>query len=184
MGIMVGVGTVLEDDPMLNCRLPASKDPIRIICDTNLSTPLGSQVVKTAKEQQTILATCTGDEKKQQKYRDRGCEVLVVPKKDGKVDLRVLMKCLAEKGIDSILLEGGGTLNDSALQSGIVKEIHAYVAPKLFGGATAKTPVMGDGVMTPDEAYLLQNVRVEPVGTDYVWIGELCERRQTCLPEL
>lgn len=184
MGIMVGVGTVLEDDPMLNCRLPDSKDPIRIICDTNLSTPLGSQVVKTAKEQQTILATCTGDEKKQQEYRDRGCEVLVVSKKDGKVDLRALMKCLAEKGIDSILLEGGGMLNDSALQSGIVKEVHAYVAPKLFGGATAKTPVMGCGVTTPDEAYLLRNVRVEPVGTDYVWIGELCERGQTCLPEL
>lgn len=184
MGIMAGVGTILADDPMLNCRLPDTKDPIRIICDTNLNTPLESQVVKTAKEQKTILATCMENETRQQEYRDMGCEVLVVPQKDEKVDLRVLMERLAEKGIDSILLEGGGTLNDSALQSGIVKEVHAYVAPKLFGGAGAKTPVMGSGVETPDEAYLLQHVRVEPVGTDYVWIGELCERRKTCLPEL
>ena len=172
MGIMVGVGTVLADDPLLNCRLPGKKCPIRIICDTGLKTPLESQIVRTAKQQRTILATCEREREKRKIYETAGCEIVEVPEKDGHVDLKVLMSELGSRGIDSILLEGGGTLNDSALRSGVVNEVHAYIAPKLFGGVMAKTPVMGLGVDSPAEAFSLKNVRLEQIGEDILLVGE------------
>lgn len=175
MGIMVGVGTILADNPSLNCRLHCKpqekKDPIRIICDSFLRTPLESHVVKTAGEQRTIIATCEKETEKRKQYEKAGCEIIEVAEKDGHLDLKMLMKELGDRGIDSILLEGGGTLNDSALRSGIVNEVYAYIAPKLFGGASAKTPVMGRGVDAPDEAFALENIRLEQLGEDILLIG-------------
>lgn len=143
--IMVGVGTVLADNPMLNCRMEGGKNPIRIICDTHLRTPLDTQIVATAKEIPTILATCCADRKKQEAYLAAGCQILQVNEKNGHVDLQELMQKLGEREIDSILIEGGGTLHWTALEEGIVQKVQAYIAPKLFGGRTAKTPIEGAG---------------------------------------
>ncbi len=177
-GIMVGVNTVLADDPMLNCRLPGGHSPVRIICDTHLRTPLEAQVVRTAGEIPTILATACTDEDTQKKYRERGCEVLWIPKKDGHIDLALLMERLGEKKIDSILLEGGGSLNYSALQAGIVNKVQTYLAPKLFGGEGAKSPVAGLGVETPDQAFRLVNRQIREIGEDVLieWEVEPCSR--------
>lgn len=177
-GIMVGVNTVLADDPMLNCRLPGAHSPVRIICDTHLRTPLEAQVVRTAGEIPTILATACTDEDTQKKYRERGCEVLWIPKKDGHIDLALLMERLGEKKIDSILLEGGGSLNYSALQAGIVNKVQTYLAPKLFGGEGAKSPVAGLGVETPDQAFRLVNRQIREIGEDVLieWEVEPCSR--------
>ena len=201
MGIMAGIGTVLADDPMLNCRLPGQKSPVRILCDTNLRLPLKSRIAQTAKEYRTI-DVCGADPEtdpvladRAADLRDMGVEVLPCPlpgnlrrrsadrdvvlgtfsgNPDGKntdacrsmgVDLPVLLRLLGRRGIDSILLEGGGTLNESALTSGIVDEIDAFVAPKIFGG-TAKTPVEGIGVSDPSEALLLELREVEQIGED------------------
>lgn len=166
MGIMVGVETVRRDNPMLNCRLPGKKNPVRIICDTSLRTPPEAVVVTTAKKQRTILATCCEDETRQKDYLERGCEVLRIPRDGEHLNLEILMKRLGEKKIDSILLEGGGTLNWSALSGGIVNEINAYIAPKIFGGETAKTPVSGDGVLLPGEAVCLDGRKVQQIGED------------------
>lgn len=89
---------------------------------------------------------------------------MVLPKKDNHIDLSSLMQRLGEKQTDSLLLEGGGTLNWSALQNGIVNKVQAYIAPKMFGG-NGKTPVEGFGVEHPDGAFLLS----KPVIT---WVGE------------
>lgn len=177
-GIMVGINTVLADDPMLNCRLPGGHSPVRIICDTHLRTPLEAQVVRTAGEIPTILATACTDEDTQKKYRERGCEVLWIPKKDGHIDLALLMERLGEKKIDSILLEGGGSLNYSALQAGIVNKVQTYLAPKLFGGEGAKSPVAGLGVETPDQAFRLVNRQIREIGEDVLieWEVEPCSR--------
>ena len=86
--------------------------------------------------------------------------MIVVPELDGHVDLRSLCKTLGEEGIDSILLEGGANLNWSALKQGVVKKVMTYIAPKLFGGERAKTPVAGNGVEVPKEAFLLKNSKV------------------------
>lgn len=172
-GIMVGVGTVLADDPMLTCRIPGCRSPVRIICDTELRTPMDAQVVTTAREVPTILATCCTDEAKRFTYEERGCRILTVGRRDGRADLRELMEKLGEEQIDSILLEGGGTLNWAALESGIVQKVQTYVAPKLFGGRTAKTPVEGSGVSFVADAFHLKNNKVTRIGEDFLIESEV-----------
>lgn len=173
--IMAGVGTVLADDPALTCRLPEGKNPIRIICDTRLRTPLTAQVIATAGQIPTILATCCTDPDRKKRYEDLGCQVMAVSEADGHVDLKVLMQQLGRQNIDSILLEGGGTLNWSALESGIVQKVQTYLAPKLFGGASAKTPVEGIGVSVPSDAVLLKNSVITKLGEDFLIESEVCE---------
>ncbi|MCI9487556.1 MAG: bifunctional diaminohydroxyphosphoribosylaminopyrimidine deaminase/5-amino-6-(5-phosphoribosylamino)uracil reductase RibD [Lachnospiraceae bacterium] len=172
--IMAGVGTVLADDPLLTCRMPGGKNPVRIICDTGLRTPLTSQVVSTAGQVPTILATCSGDRERWAAYEKAGCRILFVDKKGGHIDLEALMEALGRDGIDSILLEGGGTLNWSALESGIVRKVQAYLAPKLFGGRDARTPVEGDGVPSPSNAFFLKNSTVIRLGEDFLIESEVC----------
>ena len=179
-GIMVGVGTVLADDPMLNCRMPGGRNPVRIICDTHLRTPLTSRIVRTAKEISTILAVCETDRARYQPYEEAGCRILTLPQTDGHVDLKLLMKKLGEEQIDSILLEGGGTLNWAAFKSGIVREVHTYVAPKLFGGAEAKTPVEGQGVADPAEAVHLKIKEIRHLGEDLLIESEVQDVYGNC----
>lgn len=171
--IMVGIGTVLADDPLLTCRVEGGKNPIRIICDTNLKTPMTAQIVTTAQEIPTILATCCQDYEKHKVYKEKGCHVLTVKKKNEHIDLVDLMKVLGENQIDSILLEGGGTLNWAALSSGIVQKVQTYIAPKLFGGETAKTPIEGLGVKLPEKAFKLKNNRVLQLGEDILIESEV-----------
>lgn len=179
-GIMVGVGTILADDPLLTCRIEGGRDPVRIICDTHLRTPLQSQVVMTAKQVPTILATCCGDPEKQAAYQQAGCRILFLEEQCGHVNLLQLMEQLGQEQIDSILLEGGGTLNWSALESGIVQQVQAYIAPKLFGGRDAKAPIEGAGVSFPDAAFRLKNSRLEQLGEDFLIESEV---EYPCLPE-
>ena len=179
MGIMIGLGTLLADDPMLNCRIEGGRDPIRIICDSRLRTPTDSRIIRTASEIPVILATCCTDQAKIRLYQDLGCQVVTVPQKDGRVDLGELMKQLGTRGIDSILLEGGAALNAAALKSGIVHRLQAYIAPKLFGGVKASSPVGDPGVEIPDEAYRLTSPQVLNLGEDILLESEVIP----CLPE-
>lgn len=171
--IMVGVGTVLTDNPLLTCRTEGGRNPIRIICDTRLRTPLDSQIVQTAKEVPTILATCCTEKDKYVAYQDADCRILHVEEENGHVNLSLLMQQLAEEGIDSILLEGGATLNWSALQSGIVQKVEAFIAPKLFGGETAKTPISGIGFPTPSDSIVFKNYHIRQLGEDILVEGEV-----------
>lgn len=171
--IMAGVGTVLADDPLLTCRMPGGRNPVRIICDSSLRTPLSAQIVKTADQARTIFVTCNTDENRQEEFIKSGCEILVIKEKNGHLDLNDLMEKLAEKQIDSILLEGGGTLNWSAIKAGIVNYVQAYIAPKIFGGETAKSPVEGTGFASPSEAVLLKNTKITQLGEDYLLEGEV-----------
>ena len=172
-GIMVGLGTVLADDPLLTCRVEGGRNPVRIVCDTHLGTPLDRQLVQTAHEVRTILATCCTDEGRHKPYLDAGCTVLVTPERDGHVDLPYLMGQLGTLEIDSVLLEGGGTLNWAALESGVVNKVCAYIAPKLFGGRDAKTPVEGAGVPTPVQAIHLTHSKLTHLGEDILIESEV-----------
>ena len=177
--IMVGVGTILADDPLLTCRMENSRNPLRIICDTHLRTPADSRVVRTAGEIPTLLATSCADVTRQEVFRRLGCQVLVLPEKNGRIDLTALMSELGGRGIDSVLLEGGGTLNWSALECGIVRRLQCYIAPKLFGGMDSKSPIEGLGVPSPDSAYRLSGVTVTPIGEDILLESEV---ESKCLP--
>ena len=172
-GIMVGVGTVLADDPMLTCRLENSRNPVRIICDSHLRTPLTSKIVRTAATIPTILASSSKDQQKIKNYEELGCPVLYVPEKNGHIDLNRLMELLGAAKIDSILLEGGGSLNWSALECGIVQKVQTYIAPKLFGGEEAKTPVEGKGFPDPASAVLLKNSEIIRLGDDFLIESEV-----------
>ncbi|MBO5469118.1 MAG: bifunctional diaminohydroxyphosphoribosylaminopyrimidine deaminase/5-amino-6-(5-phosphoribosylamino)uracil reductase RibD [Lachnospiraceae bacterium] len=172
-GIMVGIGTVLNDDPMLTCRIPDGRNPIRIICDSKLRIPLSSQVVTTAKEVPTIVATVEPHaeymrfwNEQKQALEEQGVEVLVVAEQAGRLDLFNLMVKLGERQIDGILLEGGSTLNYAALQERIVKRIEVYVAPKLFGGAGLYTPVGGEGVELATDGMKCQLLTADKIGED------------------
>lgn len=165
--IMVGVGTVLADNPMLTCRLENGRNPVRIICDSNLRTPIDSNIVKTANEITTIIACSVSDVERITEYEKNGCKVIVCEDKaDGRVDLNKLMDILGSMKIDSILLEGGGELNSSALKCGIVNRVLTYIAPKIFGGKDAKSPVSGIGVDFPDDAYFLERRSIKYIGDD------------------
>ena len=172
--IMVGTGTVIKDDPLLTCRIPGGKNPVRIICDTNLSIPVTAKVITTAGQISTIMATSCGDRDKQQPYIDRGLRILEIPRAaDGRLSLPHLMKALAKDGVDSILLEGGGALNWSALEAGIVNKVQAYIAPKIFGGETAKTPVAGAGAALPSHGFMLANQKITLMGDDILIESEV-----------
>lgn len=180
MAIMAGVGTVLADNPHLNCRMEGGKDPVRIICDTNLRTPEDAYVVTSAKKQRTILATCCTDEKRQQTYKEKGCEILVVSRTEQGIHVRELMEQLGKAGIDSILLEGGAKLNWSMLEAGLVQKVQTYIAPKIFGSQEAKSPIGGIGVTVPDNAFFLKNTTIQKMGEDFLLESEVAR----CLPEL
>lgn len=184
MGIMVGSGTVFADDPVLNCRIAEGKNPVRIICDTSLRTPLDATVIATSGAQRTILATGCGDEKRQKKYLEMGCEILQIPREGEHLNLKILMEELGKKNIDSILLEGGSTLNWSALSAGLVNEVRAYIAPKIFGGAGAKSPVAGGGALLPEEAIQLGEMQVQHIGEDILVTARMIPKGGgKCLPE-
>ncbi len=175
-GIMVGIGTVLADDPMLNCRVEGGVDPVRIICDSNLHIPTESQIVKTASDIETIVA-CSQEalesERKQEKIRrlkEAGIQIIGTEGAHG-VNLVELMKKLGGQNIDSILLEGGGTLNASALEDGIVNKVYAYIAGKLIGGMDARSPVEGMGIDRMADAITLQNMEIEKLGDDFCIVG-------------
>lgn len=165
-GIMVGVQTVIHDNPSLTCRIPEGRNPVRIICDSNLRIPLDSNIVRTAKEIPTIVAATSEKQKIADALKDAGVQVLIVKEKQGRVDLQDLMVKLGGEEIDGILLEGGGTLNQSALESGIVHHVQAYLAPKIFGGSGRYTPVRGIGADNPDEACFLDNQKIQYFGRD------------------
>lgn len=169
MGIMAGIGTVLADDPVLNVRLEGKKSPTRIICDSCLRIPEHSQICRTAREYRTVVACgkMTRDmEEKALRLENLGIEIISLPDSRGQVDLKRLMEYLGGQGLDSILLEGGGGVNDSALRAGIVQEVKVFMAPKIFGGAGAKSSVEGIGAETPGQAVKLKLEKISQTGED------------------
>ncbi|MDD5922420.1 MAG: bifunctional diaminohydroxyphosphoribosylaminopyrimidine deaminase/5-amino-6-(5-phosphoribosylamino)uracil reductase RibD [Eubacteriales bacterium] len=187
-GILAGIGTVLADNPFLTCRDADGLNPVRIIADSHLRTPITSNIVQDIKNAdpersrfpRTILATTVDDDSRLEPYREMGCTILNVPMdKDGELDLPILMQKLGDLGIDSILLEGGGTLAWNMLREGFVQRICAFAAPKIFGGSSAKTPISGQGIDRPDEAWTLLNPEISIIGQDLLIEGDVA----ACLPE-
>jgi len=184
--ILVGIGTVLADDPMLDCRIPEGRSGVRIVCDSRLRMPENSRLVLSAREVPLIIATAAGDpqlEVKKARLEEMGVRIMAVPGADGQVDLKMLTGELAAMGIDSILMEGGGTLNEAALKQGIVDRLQVYMAPKIFGGESARSPVEGRGVNHPGDAYQLRLEKLETVGEDIFVEYQVGRRDDGCLPE-
>ena len=127
---------------------------------------MDSKLVKTAKNQPLIVACLEGQKEKADMLEQKGVTVAVMPQQDGHVSLPALMTYLGEEGIDGILLEGGGRLNESALEAGIVGKVFCYLAPKIFGGEDARTPVEGQGKSLAAEAWRFERTGLETLGED------------------
>lgn len=169
--IMVGVNTVIADDPELTCRINDKKILNRIIVDTNLRIPLDSKVI-TNKDKRTIVATTlNGNEDKKNILRELGVKVIEVCSKNNKVDLEELVKKLGQEAIDSILIEGGGTLNFSALEEGIVDKVIFYISPKIIGGENSKSSIAGKGFSKLSDAVNLIDTSYRKIGEDLIVEG-------------
>lgn len=171
-GILAGIGTVLKDDLMLNCRLPETRNPVRIVCDTNLSMPLNCSLVRSATRCPLIIATCVTDKNRLAAYERAGCRILTCRRKHGHADLRDLMCRLGKMEISSILVEGG-SFAASLLEEHLVNRVVACIAPWLFGGELSKSPIGGSGVFNPAEGVVLRNTKMMQMGTDYVIEGDI-----------
>lgn len=172
--ILVGIGTVLADDPMLNCRIESGVDPLRLICDSNLRTPLDSQLVRTAKDIPTWIFCAHADVARKTALENAGVHVIPMPDESGThVDLKAMMAYLGKEQIDSVLLEGGRTLNGEALRLGLVHAVQAYIAPKLIGGADAHGPVGGIGIAKMADALTLENLTITRLGDDLLMEGRI-----------
>ena len=174
--IMVGINTIIKDDPMLTTRLVdrIGTDPIRIIVDSKGNIPLDSRVLCKDSKAGVILATTSSiDKDKERQLVEKGVKVIKAEGKDGHVDLIKLSQELYMLEIDSVLLEGGGILNAAAIDTGIVDKVMFFIAPKILGGKDAVTPVEGKGIQLMGEALKLKDVSLSKFGEDILVEGYL-----------
>lgn len=171
-GIMVGINTVLSDDPSLTYRGEhKGKDPIRIIIDSTLKVPFESKVIKYNNNNTIVACVENTDLIKKEKLEKMGVKIIETKSKKGKVDLQEVVEKLGKEKIDSILLEGGGTLNFSALKEGIVDKVRFYIAPKIIGGENSKNSVSGQGFYNLDDCVNLKDMSYEQMGNEIVVEG-------------
>ena len=174
--ILVGVGTVLQDNPSLTVRLPErqNEDPIRIVVDSRGRTPFGAKVLNPDSNAGTLIAvTENAPLQKIEALKSAGADVLIIDEKEGRVCLRALMRELGRKEITSVLIEGGGEINAAALQAGIVDKLMFFIAPKLIGGRDAPGSIGGIGIARLAEAYELRDVKIAQIGADFLIEGYL-----------
>lgn len=172
--ILVGIGTVLADDPRLLADPPGPRTACRVVLDSSARLPLDSTLVKTASFSPVLVVT--GPEAPAEKIRaleQAGCEVLCFPHSDRQARLAALLKELGRRQATNILVEGGAQVFASFFELGEVDEIHAFVAPKVFGGQQAPAAVAGHGVELPEEAWQLEDPSVELLEGDAYIHGRL-----------
>jgi len=166
-GILVGVGTVLADNPKLTTRLDGKgKNPVRIIMDSRLRTPLDAYVADCREAATIIVTTMDAREEKAKQLAKKGVKILTIPSENGKIDSKLALKMLYKEGITDILLEGGSEINANFMRNNLIQKYLVYVAPKILGGKTSYTPFRGEDVETVDEAVPLQFTEVQKVGED------------------
>jgi len=173
-GILVGIGTVVSDDPSLTARMEGKKcaDPARIILDTRLSISENAKVLHLQSEADTIIVTGDGiaDDKKK-RLKDKGVRVISAPLKDGRINLKLLMGRLGYIGITSLLIEGGSRVIASALQSRIVDKIMFFYAPKILGGDDGFPICKGPGPELMRQSIPIRDMNIFRFGEDVMIEG-------------
>jgi diaminohydroxyphosphoribosylaminopyrimidine deaminase/5-amino-6-(5-phosphoribosylamino)uracil reductase len=161
--IIVGIGTVLADDPLLTARPPGPRRPVRIVLDSRGRTPISSQLVRTAKEISTVIAVADADAKQLEKD---GCEILKVRSESGRVSVTGLLEELGRRRMTNVLVEGGAGVLGAFLDAGEIDEAHVFIAPRLLGGQEAKSPVGGIGALRIAEALAFAWCEMEDIDGD------------------
>jgi diaminohydroxyphosphoribosylaminopyrimidine deaminase/5-amino-6-(5-phosphoribosylamino)uracil reductase len=172
--ILVGINTVLTDDPSLTTRIPKGRDPIRVIVDSRLRIPLNARVLTQKSSAKTLIATlASAPQSKMKRLRNAGTEVITVKSAKGRVDLRDLMRKLGKRDIMSVLVEGGAEINASALTSGIVDKAVIFIAPMLMTGRDSLCSLGGVSPLKLSHAITLTNITSRFVGQDLMITGYL-----------
>ncbi|WP_370875859.1 bifunctional diaminohydroxyphosphoribosylaminopyrimidine deaminase/5-amino-6-(5-phosphoribosylamino)uracil reductase RibD [Caldalkalibacillus uzonensis] len=172
--ILVGVNTVLRDNPRLTTRIAGQpgRHPVRVVLDSKLRTPLDAHVARTEEVPTWIFTTDQAPKEHVQALQAQGVKVIKVSS-GSRVDVEQVLAYLGEQRIASVLVEGGGEVNASFLQGGFVNKVVAYLSPKLIGGNEAPGAFRGQGVLSLAQSLALKDVRVEPLGEDIKVIGYL-----------
>ena len=165
-GLLIGSGTLLKDNPSLDCRARGGVDPFRIIVDTSLKTPLNSKALKFTDNKTIIATTKKADTGKIIKLEALGVSVLILKEKAGQVDLRHLMKELGRLNITSVMIEGGSSIAASALSCGIVDKVMFFIAPKIIGGADSISSIGGRSPALLKNAIQLKHFQATAYGDD------------------
>ena len=173
-GIMVGINTVIEDNPMLTARVDGGKNPIRIVVDSSLRIDINANVVQDKSAKTIVATTDKADKDKILKLQAQDIDVIVVDKDENdKVDIEKLLDILGQQNICSILVEGGATLSGSFVAKKLVDKVYFFIAPKIIGGKEAKTPVAGTGILNLQEALALKDIQIEKLEEDVLIIGRV-----------
>lgn len=173
-GIMVGINTVIEDNPMLTARVDGGKNPIRIVVDSSLKIDINANVVQDKSAKTIVATTDKADKDKILKLQAQDVDVIVVDKDENdKVDIEKLLDILGQQNICSILVEGGTTLSGSFVAKKLVDKVYFFIAPKIVGGKEAKTPVAGTGILNLQEALSLKDIQIEKLEEDILIIGRV-----------
>jgi diaminohydroxyphosphoribosylaminopyrimidine deaminase/5-amino-6-(5-phosphoribosylamino)uracil reductase len=169
--VMVGVNTVLRDNPRLDA-WNSGKQPIKIVVDSRLSTRQDANIFsKGAEVLIATLASAPGQETENRKILQEKARILEVKEKSGQVNLKDLFKKLARLGISNILVEGGGGLIGSLFDEGLVDKILIFISPKIIGGKNASTSVMGLGISRVDKALKVKDLKLKRIGEDILIEG-------------
>ena len=171
-GILVGINTALADNPSLTTRLKEyqGRNPVRIVVDSRARLPLTAKLVTDGAARTIVAVTEQAPAERVEALRSAGVEIIVAGSSNH-VDMQSLMEQLGAMKISSVLVEGGGSVNFSLLQAGLVDRVYAFIAPKLVGGRDALTPVEGDGFQELDRAVELENIQLRQLGSDVLLTG-------------
>ncbi len=172
--ILVGKETARRDDPLLTARPPGPRTALRVVVDTRGSLASGSQLVGTARETPVLVAVGQeATDADRQRLTEAGCEVFVCKGDTHATRLEALLEELGRRRLTNVLVEGGGRLLGSLLDAGQIDEVHAFIAPKLIGGAKAPSPIAGEGLQEVAEALSLDSLEVRSVGGDVYLRGRV-----------
>jgi len=170
-GIMVGVNTVLKDNPSLTTRLvEGGKNPIRIILDTHLRTPLDAKIITDQKAPTWIITGADVDRKREIQLSELGIEVMKMESQ--KISIKEMLAALGKRGITSLFVEGGAEVHGSFLKERAFQQIITYIAPKLIGGKNAPASFGGQGIEQIGDAVSLNIIQVDLIGSDIRIIAE------------
>jgi diaminohydroxyphosphoribosylaminopyrimidine deaminase / 5-amino-6-(5-phosphoribosylamino)uracil reductase len=169
--ILVGIGTVLEDNPKLTTRLPeGGRNPLRIVLDSSLRVPLEAEVVNVQEAKTWIYTTERADMQKIELLQAKGVRVIILTGQPS-VNIEEMLAHLGQEGVSSLLVEGGSEVNGSFLQAKAADKMITYIAPKIVGGRNAPSPFGGQGVEQMNEAVPLLYREIKQVGQDFCIIG-------------
>jgi diaminohydroxyphosphoribosylaminopyrimidine deaminase/5-amino-6-(5-phosphoribosylamino)uracil reductase len=182
-GVVVGIGTVLTDDPLLTARIRGGRDPYRIVLDSRLKIPEGAKVIGTSPSKAIIVVTELAPKDKIERLEKKGVKILMVDSKEGRVNLKSCLSKLGEIGMTSLMVEGGSQVNGSFLDEGLIDRLLLFFSPKLIGDRQAPGIFGGRGVSQLQEAVLLKEIKAKRVGEDILLEGYLEWGKESCLPE-